>query len=59
MFRAVVGVGASLFLLQQFSGINAVVYYSTQVFQSAGISSGVAASALVAAANVIGTCSFP
>jgi hypothetical protein len=55
----VVGVGASLFLLQQFSGINAVVYYSTQVFQSAGISSGVAASALVAAANVIGTCSFP
>ncbi|CAK9225085.1 hypothetical protein BDL97_04G129100 [Sphagnum fallax] len=53
-YRKVVGVGASLFLLQQFSGINAVVYYSTQVFQSAGISSGVAASALVAAANVIG-----
>ncbi|CAK9224175.1 unnamed protein product [Sphagnum troendelagicum] len=53
-YRKVVGVGASLFLLQQFSGINAVVYYSTQVFQSADISSGVAASALVAAANVIG-----
>ncbi|WVZ05443.1 hypothetical protein V8G54_018789 [Vigna mungo] len=47
--------GATLFLLQQLSGINAVVYYSTAVFRSAGISSDVAASALVGASNVFGT----
>jgi len=51
---AVVSVGATLFLLQQLSGINAVVYYSTAVFRSAGISSDVAASALVGASNVLG-----
>ncbi|KAL0287866.1 UNVERIFIED_CONTAM: Plastidic glucose transporter 4 [Sesamum angustifolium] len=47
----VVSVGASLFLFQQLAGINAVVYYSTSVFRSAGITSDVAASALVGAAN--------
>ncbi|GJV97568.1 plastidic glucose transporter 4 [Tanacetum coccineum] len=51
----VVSVGAALFLFQQLAGINAVVYYSTLVFRSAGVSSDVAASALVGAANVIGT----
>ncbi|CAM8997944.1 unnamed protein product [Rhodiola kirilowii] len=51
----VVSVGAALFLFQQFAGINAVVYYSTAVFRSAGIASDVAASALVGAANVFGT----
>ncbi|CAJ1843658.1 unnamed protein product [Sphenostylis stenocarpa] len=51
----VVSVGATLFLLQQLSGINAVVYYSTAVFRSAGISSDVAASALVGASNVFGS----
>lgn len=51
----VVSVGAALFLFQQLAGINAVVYYSTSVFRSAGISSDVAASALVGAANVFGT----
>ena len=44
----------AMFLFQQFAGINAVVYFSTQVFRSAGITSDVAASALVGAANVIG-----
>lgn len=43
-----------MFLFQQFAGINAVVYFSTQVFRSAGITSDVAASALVGAANVLG-----
>ena len=51
---AVVTVGMAMFLFQQFAGINAVVYFSTQVFRSAGITSDVAASALVGAANVIG-----
>jgi hypothetical protein len=53
---AVVSIGASLFLIQQFSGINAVVFFSTAVFRGAGIKSDVAASALVALANVIGVC---
>ncbi|KAG4926766.1 hypothetical protein JHK85_053252 [Glycine max] len=52
----VVSVGAALFLFQQLAGINAVVYYSTSVFRSAGIASDVAASALVGASNVFGTC---
>ncbi|MED6169431.1 hypothetical protein PIB30_118800 [Stylosanthes scabra] len=54
-YRKVVSVGAALFLLQQFAGINAVVYYSTSVFRSAGIASDIAASALVGASNVFGT----
>lgn len=51
---AVVLVGAGLFMIQQFSGINAVVFFSTAVFRGAGIKSDVAASALVGLANVIG-----
>lgn len=51
---AVVSVGAALFMFQQLAGINAVVYYSTSVFRSAGIASDVAASALVGASNVFG-----
>lgn len=54
-YRKVVGVGALLFLFQQLAGINAVVYYSTSVFRTAGITSDVAASALVGASNVFGT----
>ncbi|XP_027350595.1 plastidic glucose transporter 4-like [Abrus precatorius] len=54
-YRKVVSVGGTLFLLQQLAGINAVVYYSTSVFRSAGIDSDVAASALVGASNVFGT----
>lgn len=33
-----------------------MVYYSTSVFRSAGVTSDVAASALVGAANVFGLC---
>lgn len=54
-YRKVVSVGIVLFAFQQISGINAVVYYSTSIFQSAGIASDIAASSLVGAANVIGT----
>ncbi|XP_068643223.1 plastidic glucose transporter 4 [Aristolochia californica] len=54
-YSKVVSVGAALFLFQQLAGINAVVYYSTSVFRSAGVASDVAASALVGASNVFGT----
>lgn len=54
-YRKVVLVGAGLFMIQQFSGINAVVFFSTAVFRGAGIKSDVAASALVGLANVIGS----
>ncbi|KAK8939286.1 Plastidic glucose transporter 4 [Platanthera guangdongensis] len=54
-YRKVVSVGAALFLFQQLAGINAVVYYSTSVFRSAGIASDAFASALVGASNVFGT----
>jgi sugar porter (SP) family MFS transporter len=48
-------IGVVMFLLQQFSGINAIVYFSSSVFASAGISSGALASAAVGLINVIGT----
>lgn len=45
----------ALFVFQQFSGINAIVYYSSSVFRQAGIDSANLASAAVGLANVIGT----
>jgi sugar porter (SP) family MFS transporter len=48
-------VGIALFLLQQFSGINAIVYFSSSVFSQAGVKSGALASAAVGALNVAGT----
>ncbi|CAI5530029.1 unnamed protein product [Closterium sp. Naga37s-1] len=54
-YRRVVLLGMALFAVQQFAGINAIIYYSSSVFRSAGIQSDVAASALVGLANVLGT----
>ncbi|GJP60081.1 hypothetical protein CLOP_g19066 [Closterium sp. NIES-67] len=54
-YRKVVLLGMMLFALQQFAGINAVIYYSSAVFRTAGIQSDVAASTLVGLANVLGT----
>ena len=48
-------IGMVLFLIQQFSGINAIVYFSSAVFKSAGIQSGALASAAVGLINVLGT----
>lgn len=48
-------IGVVMFLLQQFSGINAIVYFSSSVFAKAGIASGALASAAVGVVNVLGT----
>uniref|UniRef100_A0A1D1ZMN6 Major facilitator superfamily (MFS) profile domain-containing protein n=1 Tax=Auxenochlorella protothecoides TaxID=3075 RepID=A0A1D1ZMN6_AUXPR len=47
--------GAALFFLQQFSGINAIVYFSSSVFERAGFHSGTLASAAVGTVNVLGS----
>ncbi len=48
-------IGMVLFLCQQFAGINAIVYFSSAVFKSAGIQSDALASAAVGVINVLGT----
>lgn len=53
--RVALGKGAVLFLLQQFAGINAIVFFSTAVFERAGMTSGAMASATVGLVNVLGT----
>ena len=52
--RAVI-TGPGLFFIQQFAGINAIIYFSTSIFQSAGIESGVAASVAVCLVNLVGS----
>lgn len=52
--RAVI-TGPGLFFIQQFAGINAIIYFSTSIFQSAGIESGVAASVAVCVVNLVGS----
>ena len=53
--RKQIVVGSSLFFLQQMSGINAVIYFSSSMFASAGVTDAVAASVGVTAINVFGT----
>lgn len=50
---AVVFIGSTLFALQQLSGINAVFYFSSTVFKSAGVQPGFA-NACVGIANLAG-----
>lgn len=50
-----VAIAASLFIVQQLSGINAIVYFSSSVFRDAGVPSEALASAAVGLINVIGT----
>ena len=47
--------GPTLFFIQQFAGINAIIYFSTSIFQSAGIESGVLASVVVCIVNILGS----
>lgn len=53
-FCAVAAIGSALFALQQFAGINGVLYFSSLTFRDAGITNSVAASAAVGLANLIG-----
>lgn len=52
----VVTIGAVLFAFQQFAGINAIFYFSSAVFKSAGITSEVGASVAVGVVNFIASC---
>ncbi|CAI7750305.1 unnamed protein product [Closterium sp. NIES-54] len=52
----VVTIGATLFALQQLSGINAVFFFSSHLFKSAGIQSGAMASVAMGTLNLVGEC---
>jgi hypothetical protein len=54
VLNAVAAIGSALFALQQFAGINGVLYFSSLTFRDAGITNGIAASAAVGVANLIG-----
>ncbi|KAI6672772.1 hypothetical protein NL676_000678 [Syzygium grande] len=47
-------IGGALFVLQQFAGINGVLYFSSLTFQDVGITSGALASLLVGLTNFAG-----
>ncbi|EFJ32048.1 hypothetical protein SELMODRAFT_439936 [Selaginella moellendorffii] len=47
-------IGGSLFFLQQFAGINGVLYFSSSTFHDAGISDGLTASVAVGVVNFAG-----
>jgi len=49
-----VTIGAVLFAFQQLAGINAIFYFSSSVFKSAGVTSEVGASVAVGVVNLIG-----
>ena len=53
---AVVFIGSTLFALQQLSGINAVFYFSSTVFKSAGVPSNLA-NVFIGIANLTGSFS--
>ncbi|PKA51487.1 putative plastidic glucose transporter 1 [Apostasia shenzhenica] len=48
-------IGGSLFILQQFSGINGVLYFSSLTFHDIGITSGSLASLYVGITNFVGS----
>ena len=54
-YRRATLLAVGLFFAQQFSGVNAVVFFSNAVFRSAGVTSDTLASAAVGAVNVLAT----
>lgn len=53
-FPAVAFVGGTLFLLQQFAGVNGVLYFSSLTFREVGISSAALASLYTGLTNFAG-----
>lgn len=51
---AVALIGGALFVLQQFAGINGVLYFSSLTFQDVGISNGALASSYIGLTNLAG-----
>lgn len=51
---AVAWIGGALFALQQFAGINGVLYFSSLTFQDVGITSSALASLLIGVTNFAG-----
>jgi len=51
---AVAFLGGTLFVLQQFAGINGVLYFSSLTFQNVGVTSGALASLVVGLTNLTG-----
>lgn len=54
LFFAVATIGGALFVLQQFAGINGVLYFSSLTFKDVGISSSALASLYVGLTNFAG-----
>lgn len=51
---AVAFIGGALFVLQQFAGINGVLYFSSLTFQDVGVTNGPLASLVVGLTNLAG-----
>lgn len=51
---AVAFIGGTLFFLQQFAGINGVLYFSSLTFEDVGITSGALASLFIGVTNFAG-----
>lgn len=56
---AVAFIGGALFVLQQFAGINGVLYFSSLTFQKVGVESSAVASLFVGLTNFAGLHSSP
>ncbi|KAK9270506.1 hypothetical protein L1049_026087 [Liquidambar formosana] len=54
-YRLPLMIGIGLLVLQQLSGVNGVLFYSTTIFESAGVTSSSAATCLLGAVQVIAT----